>query len=153
MYTDISEIKYKNQMAGRFFFSKDSMRFFKSRILSTIYKGSYFITSEANGFNDDSRSFTVQFASKNGDIDTVGGFNRFKTKQQAVKFIKSLPDFLPDFIEAAKKFWNTDNKQDFSDLIDKHPEYKEILVNNARDWDLHALFEYPLTKLYEISIK
>jgi hypothetical protein len=74
--------------AGSYFFSRDTMRFFKSRLLSGVYPANgheategamfYFVTSEAYG--DDPRHYTVRRAvlgsHRDGlpaiDIDTVG---------------------------------------------------------------------------------
>lgn len=44
----IDTIKANNLLAGQHFFERATMRFFKSRIFSTIYGGRYFITSEIN---------------------------------------------------------------------------------------------------------
>ena len=53
-----------------YFFSKDTMAFFKSRVESKLYNGTYFITSEQ--FEDEAREFTVRKWIDNADIETVG---------------------------------------------------------------------------------
>lgn len=82
MYQTVYDIELKNRQSGRFFFSKDTKRFFKSRIGNEVYGGCYFITSEK--FNDDSpRLYTIRKASPDGDVSTVGKFQAFKTSAQA----------------------------------------------------------------------
>ena len=89
MYKTIAEIKKANKDAGRCWFSKDTMKFFNSRITSEVLKGKYFITSER--FDSQSpRLFTVRIANDNGHIDTVSEFQAFKSAQGALGFIKKL---------------------------------------------------------------
>lgn len=81
MYT-ISDIKRINKEKGYYFFSPDTMLFFRSKAYSTIYEGEggiYFLTSEQ--FIDSSgvesgMMFTVRsFCPNTGNIKTVGDFN------------------------------------------------------------------------------
>jgi hypothetical protein len=157
MFTSITQIEARNSKIGHCFFSKDSKKFFSSRILSTIYKGVYFITSERNGFDDYSRSFTIRMALNDGSIDTIGGFNRFKTKQQAQKFIKSLPEELPTLINAAKAYWNGDGLNDkliFTQILaEDGSRYHDLIENNHKDWDLTVLFSYPFKEIYKEELK
>ncbi len=58
------------------------MRFFKSRILPTVYGGRYFVTSEQ--FNSDTpRRYTVRRVEDNGAINTVGEFQAFPSSRAA----------------------------------------------------------------------
>lgn len=84
----VADIRAIADHAGSFFFSRDTMRFFNSRLLEGIYPGGdskavpgavfYFVTSEAYG--DDPRHYTVRRAVLGNqrddrpaiDIDTVG---------------------------------------------------------------------------------
>lgn len=70
-FQDIEQIKQANREAGRFFFSPDTMRFFASRVLPTVYGGRFFVTSEKRGFDDDGREYRVRVAFDNGEIETV----------------------------------------------------------------------------------
>lgn len=150
MFDSVYQVETLNKSNGYHFFDADSKRFFSSRILSGIYRGVYFITSERNGFDDYSRSFTIRMACKNGSIETIGGFNRFPTKYQAQKYIKGLPELLPDFIEAAKKYWNTKEKTEFPELAKKHPETLAQIRELAKELDLEVLFNYPIKELNEV---
>lgn len=90
--------------AGSFFFSRDSMRFFKSRLLEGVYhrgdskaiEGAvfYFVTSEA--YDDAPRHYTVRRAVLGSqrddrpaiDIDTVG--EHFATPAEARRAAREL---------------------------------------------------------------
>lgn len=45
-FTSLSEIEAANRAAGYHWFEASSMRFFRSRVGSTVYYGRYFISSE-----------------------------------------------------------------------------------------------------------
>ena len=77
------EIKHKGH-----FFSPGSMRFFNSRLCHEVFptkNGAYFITSEKFDYKSP-RLYTVRFFDLNDDIKTVGEFQAFETKAQAVSF-------------------------------------------------------------------
>jgi len=66
----IADVKEHNKNTGRFFFSRKTMRFFQSRIESTLYKNHRFITSERCG--DLLREYSVRwYDAETGRIDTV----------------------------------------------------------------------------------
>lgn len=71
----IEKIKAANSEAGRYFFQPEAMRFFKSRVLSTVFEGPggiYFITSEQ--FKEEPRAYTVRvFNPKTGGMESVSG--------------------------------------------------------------------------------
>ena len=73
---------------GSHFFEKDTMRFFKSRVIYDVFpskNGVYFVTSEKKGFSDNTRVFNVRFIDINtGSIDTINGFGAYETKAQAL---------------------------------------------------------------------
>lgn len=89
IYNTIKDIIRKNEVIGKYFFSKDTMRFFHSRILPRIYTapaGAYFITSERMDM-DHQRLYSLRFADLNGEIDTIGPFNKF-SKSSVQTFLK-----------------------------------------------------------------
>ena len=76
----MAEVKQKNRDSGYHFFDPDSMRFFGSRVESSLYKNNTFITSEYTGFDRKSRAYTVRlFNEQTGNIDDVGGFGAYRT--------------------------------------------------------------------------
>ena len=79
---NIGTIKANNALSGKLFFSRESMRFFKSRVFSTVYGGKYFITRETNPSGD--TRFTVREAHDGGKhITTVGPYFSFRTLEEA----------------------------------------------------------------------
>ena len=86
----IDDIMHMNRKAGSFFFSKDTMRFFKSKAYEDVFVGCdgwYFVTSErftSHGWADP-RRYTVRIARDNGTIDDYDGFQKYATKRAAVK--------------------------------------------------------------------
>ena len=74
----ITAIKQANRDAGNHWFEPATLRFFRSRVLPTVYQGPggiYFVSSEQ--FNDASpRRYTVRtFDPTTGEVDTFGEFN------------------------------------------------------------------------------
>ncbi len=87
----IDQIREADQRAGRYFFSVDTMRFFSSRILPTVYEGPggiYFITSEQFRGSDGisaPRKYTIrQFTPDPVEIRTVVGFSNMSKKQAQI---------------------------------------------------------------------
>lgn len=74
-------------------FTRSTLRFFSSRIHSTIYGATYFVTSESdmNGFD---RRFTVRKLESDGTVSTVGEFRQYASRSgahaAAAKLAKSL---------------------------------------------------------------
>jgi hypothetical protein len=64
MLTNIYSVNDIKSMHRSHFFSPDTMRFFKSRLIQNVFptnKGSvYFVTSESAGFRDTTRVFNVR---------------------------------------------------------------------------------------------
>lgn len=69
-----------------YWFSKDTMRFFQSRISETVYYGKdliFFVSSERQGY-DHPRLYTVRaYDPKTDSIDTVGEFQAYKSRSGA----------------------------------------------------------------------
>mgnify|MGYP003121203573 FL=1 len=71
---------------GSHFFSPDTMRFFSSRIQTTPpYKGRVFVTSERMNWNSP-RLYTVRVVQPSGNIQTIGDFGAFTSRQSAHRF-------------------------------------------------------------------
>ena len=85
-FTYINQIEDRNVKVGDHFFNKDAQRFFNSRILSEVYNGQYFITSEQ--FAQEPRLYTVRRIDAGGSIRTVSEFQGFKTIAQARAFAR-----------------------------------------------------------------
>lgn len=73
----ISDIRYNNLTAGHKFFSRGAMKFFRSRVLRTVYQGPggiYFVTGEMTPESHTERYTVRQYDPQSHAIKTVGRF-------------------------------------------------------------------------------
>jgi len=89
-FRSIEQIKKSNEAIGHNWFRADTMRFFSSEVLPTIYGGKYFISSEEDTYGNYARKFTIRIAKANGDIDTVGDFQAYETAEEAMKAVTEM---------------------------------------------------------------
>lgn len=82
-FATIAEVEAANKAHGGHFFDRQTMRFFKSRIESSVLSGRYFLTSEQPPGGR--RAYTVRRASDTGAVRTVGELGAYATKEQARK--------------------------------------------------------------------
>jgi len=88
-FFNTGQVKAASKAAGSHWFEPSTMRFFKSRVLSVVYGGRFFVTSEQgpNGV----RAYSVREASEDGSsISTVGEFQGWATAPQAKREAKRL---------------------------------------------------------------
>lgn len=78
---NIGIIKANNLLAGQHFFERATMRFFQSRVFSTVYGGKYFITSEINPSGE--KRYTVREAVDGGKRIKTHGFFAYRTLSDA----------------------------------------------------------------------
>lgn len=86
-WTNISEVRKANADAGGYWFSPASMRFFKTRIVSGIIKGRYFVTAETGPSGVE--RFSARIVNDGADIGTIGHFNSFLDIEDAKEAIKA----------------------------------------------------------------
>lgn len=105
-FTNIAEIKRANKNAGRYWFSVDTVRAFKSRVESRIYdggashdypEGSRLWVESTTNYDDTAREYKLAiFDVATGDISYVSArapkFTtlRFRTKAAAVQALEGL---------------------------------------------------------------
>ena len=89
-YLSVTQIKNHNADIGHNFFKYDTLRFFSSKVYDDLIGGEFFITSEQDRYTDGARLFTIRQAKDDGTIVTVGDFQAYKTKAQALKEAKKL---------------------------------------------------------------
>jgi hypothetical protein len=96
---NINDIITANKVARKHFFSKDTMRFFSSRVLEPVYQGAggvFFVTSEQrkNFGGDGPRRYTVrEFNPETCDVSSASEFNVL-SKYRAEKLARELADGL-----------------------------------------------------------
>ena len=87
----IETIKATNLSAGKrkYWFSKETMAWFKSKVLPTVYRGKYFITSEVDPRGI--KRFTIREAVNGGEeIKTVGNYHSYIDADSARQAIRLL---------------------------------------------------------------
>lgn len=84
-FKSIEQLKLVNAANGFFFFSPDTMKFFKTKICGGIIFGRFFITQDSMP----NIMFTVrEIASDKGDINTNPLNQRFATRKEAKEALK-----------------------------------------------------------------
>ena len=91
-YRNTTEIIEANKEAGQFFFSKNTMRFFKSHVLYGVYGGKYFLTSEKKCFNDYTRVYSVQMINEDCSIDNIFKSESLYQARKEAKRLGNLSD-------------------------------------------------------------
>ncbi len=92
------EVERRAEKGSPFFFSKDTMRFFSSRLSELMWKDAnrniWFITSEQDKgttqHGGSTRAFTVRKIDESGDIQTAGDFQGHATLSDARRAIKDI---------------------------------------------------------------
>jgi len=83
------QLERYNGNRNYYFFSPDTMRFFSSRIQTMPpYKGRVFVTSERRNWNSP-RLYSVRVIQPSGNIETIGDFQGFTSRQSAHRFAES----------------------------------------------------------------
>lgn len=81
-YKTIADVRAANRATGNHWFNRPTMRFFNTVIHGGLRQGRYFITSESDIINP-RRLFTIREAMPDGSINTVGGFQAYRTLSDA----------------------------------------------------------------------
>ena len=85
MFNNITEVKKANKAKGQHFFDKEALSFFGSKVFPELYTVAgrqFFITAE-DKFNRTKKAYTIREALPDGDIQTVGEFLGYESKEQA----------------------------------------------------------------------
>jgi hypothetical protein len=95
MLKTLQQIKDANEGAGLKWFSPGAMRYFGSRISGKVYpveNGALFVTSEqlVSASFSLARKYSVHFCSDEGEIQTVGKFQAYRTLREAQQQAKKL---------------------------------------------------------------
>ncbi len=83
----MADIRRESLKGDRYFFARDTMRHWGSRIEGGPYQGPggvFFVTSERGAHNDSPRRFTVrEWRAEKCRIHTLGEFQGFRTREDA----------------------------------------------------------------------
>ncbi len=91
-FASMADLKRANKAAGRYWFSRDTMKFFGTKIHGSIFAGRYFITSEYGskiGKRGD-RWFTIRRADDDASINTVGKLGQYASLADARAALQKL---------------------------------------------------------------
>ena len=86
VYFTIQQIKDANKAIGHHWFEPGTLRFFKSRFSGPVI-GNMFVSSEKGP--DEIRRYTIRECT-NGAINTVGEFQAYATKAQALRALRAI---------------------------------------------------------------
>jgi hypothetical protein len=84
----MADVRAANKVIGHYWFDRSSMKFFKTRIMSRLIGGKYFITRETAPSNQ--TRFSVRRANDDGSINTVGEFHSYLFREDAKDAINQL---------------------------------------------------------------
>ena len=78
--------------AGRYYFTKDTMKFWGSKVEAGMYGNDTFVTSE-NNYDGSKRLYSARhYDWENHEVNTIGEFQQFESLEDAIEFaIKYLP--------------------------------------------------------------
>ena len=77
----LADVRAANKAAGHHWFSRATMRFFGTRIETTVYKNRCFVTSELPPHGG--RRYSVRRAMPDGSIETIGEFCGYRWLEDA----------------------------------------------------------------------
>ena len=80
-YSSIDQVRAENAARGHHFFDRDTLRFFRSRIGTTVYAGRLFVTSEQPP--DGGRLYTLRACADDGTVSTLGSECGYDTPEAA----------------------------------------------------------------------
>ena len=86
IYFTIQQIKDANKAIGHHWFEPGTLRFFNSRVSGPVI-GNMFVSSEKGP--DEIRRYTIRKCT-NGAITTVGEFQAYATKAQALRALRAI---------------------------------------------------------------
>ena len=87
-FRTIAAIRQANKASGRYWFSRDTLEFFDSKIYPAIYGGYWFVSSEKTSFDDYRRRYHVNQADKSGRILPRENTVHYPTKTAAIEAAK-----------------------------------------------------------------
>ena len=88
-FSTISDVREANRLAGQYFFNRQTMQEFDSKIESALYAGTLFITSEKT-WDGKSRHYSVRYIVPTGKVFTLDGAHELDTIEQAREIARTV---------------------------------------------------------------
>lgn len=92
-FKTMAEVRAANAALGHNWFRRDTMRFWNTRIESRLIGRRYFVTSEKMDAPYEppaTRLFTVRRVNDDGSVETVGEFQGYETREDALTAARAL---------------------------------------------------------------
>jgi hypothetical protein len=90
-FLTITQMKFANASRGHHFFEPATMRWHNSRILSRVYAGRLFVTSERREAYCP-RLYTIRAMADDGAVFTVGEFQQYSTRRRAIAAARAMAE-------------------------------------------------------------
>lgn len=125
-FKSIHELRDKVESSGSHFFDTNTMKFFNSRVLETLYHNRVFITSEK--YSTEPRRYTVRSCDYDCDINVVGEFFNALSKSEAIYIAKNLNSVMINIIDMLHEYYNTGKYyKQINSYISKHSTDYEMV--------------------------
>ncbi len=89
MKRSMADVRAANKAAGKHWFDRATMKFWRSRIETPLYANGCFVTSESEG-DGKRRYYTVRRAMPDGSIQNVGKFMEWGMLEYAISVAKGV---------------------------------------------------------------
>lgn len=92
-FENVEAVRKANRTIGHHWFDPSSMRFFSSHIngADKLINKRFFISSEQFDSNSP-RLYTIRVVLPNGEVDTYGEFQAYKSRSEAIKAAHKITD-------------------------------------------------------------
>ncbi len=88
MFETLDDVKAANAAAGQTWFSQANADFFGTRLVSPLFGGRYFVTSERPPWGG--VEYSIRVAHPDGEVGTAGEFGEYATREAALAVIAGL---------------------------------------------------------------
>jgi hypothetical protein len=88
-YLTMQDVIDANKSIGHHWFDRETLRFFNTRIESSLIAGEYFITSERVD-DRDRRRYSLRRAKPDGTVETIGAFQAYASKSEALNAARAM---------------------------------------------------------------
>lgn len=94
-FASVADVRIANKFAGFYFFSRETMKMFGSKIESALYAGTLFITSEES-WGEEDRHYTVRYVVPTGEVLTLEGASQLGSIDEARNIARTVAKALKE---------------------------------------------------------